>query len=113
MGLIPVHNDVFPSKAFVMQGSGFSVAGDRMAGCGHGGIGKSKKRAVKRIIKKAKPVAKKVARAALDLAEQFGSDETKQRAQDARLAGRIVAGAGPMKPALPAAKLRALLKKRS
>ena len=46
MGLIPVHNDVFPSKAFVMQGSGFSVAGDRMAGCGHGGIGKSKKTAV-------------------------------------------------------------------
>ena len=86
MGLIPVHNDVFPSKAFVMQGSGFSVAGDRMAGCGHGGIGKSKKRAVKRIIKKAKPVAKKVARAALDLAEQFGDDKTKQRAQDARMA---------------------------
>ena len=48
----------------------------------------------------------------MDLAEQFGSDETKQRAQDARLAGRIVAGAGPIKPALPAAKLRALLKKK-
>ena len=112
MVLIPTHSDVFPSKAFVMSGSGFGVAGDQ-AGCGHGGIGKSKKRAVKRLVKKAKPVAKKVARAALDLAEQFGSDETKQRAQDARLAGRIVAGAGPMKPALPAAKLRALLKKRS
>ena len=111
MGLIPVHNDVFPSKAFVMHGSGFGVAGDQ-AGCGHGGIGRSKKRAIKRIIKKAKPVAKKVARAALDLAEQFGSDETKQRAQDARLAGRIVAGAGPIKPQLPAAKLRALIKNR-
>ena len=108
MVLVPTHSDVFPSKAFVMSGSGFSVAGDQ-SGCGHGGIGKSKKRA----IKKAKPVAKKVARAALDLAEQFGDDKTKQRAQDARLAGRIVAGAGPMKPALPAAKLRALLKKRS
>ena len=33
MVLIPTHSDVFPSKAFVMQGSGFSVAGDQ-AGCG-------------------------------------------------------------------------------
>ena len=110
MPLIPVHNDVFASKAFVMSGSGFAVAGD-VAGSGHGGIGKSKKRAIKRIVKKAKPVVKKVTRAALDLAEQFGDDKTKQRAQDARLAGRIVAGAGPCKPALPAAKLRALIRK--
>ena len=110
MGLVPVHNDVFPSKAYVMSGSGFSVVGD-LEGEGHGGIGNSKKRAIKKLVKKAAPHAKKAAKIALDLAEQFGSDKQKKMAQDARLAGKIM-GAGPAKPPLPAAKLRALLKKR-
>ena len=109
MGLIPVHSDVFPSKAFVMSGSGFSVIGDRLEGEGRGGIGNSRKRAVKKLVKKATPHAKKAAKIALDLAEQFGSDKQKKMAQDARLAGKIM-GAGPAKPPLPAAKLRALLR---
>ena len=48
-----MHSDVFPSKAFVMSGSGFSVIGDRLEGEGHGGIGNSRKRAAKKLIKKA------------------------------------------------------------
>ena len=96
-----VSNELYVSRAFLgMQGSGYELAGSGS------GIPKRKvKKALKSTGKFLNRNKGKIARSALNLASAFGSDDTKQKADNIRLAHEIVKGSGPA----PGAALRKLV----
>ena len=105
MGMLgnAVSNELYVSRAFLnMQGSGYEIAGSGP------GIPKRKvKKAVKSTGKFLKKNKGKIARSALNLASAFGSEGTKQKAENIRLAHEIVKGSGHQ---APGAALRKLVK---
>ena len=96
-----VSNELYVGRAFIgMQGSGYELAGSGS------GIPKRKvRKAVKSTGKFLKKNKGKIARSALNLASAFGSEDTKQKADNIRLAHEIVKGSGPA----PGAALRKLV----
>ena len=93
---------LYVSRAFLgMQGSGYTLAGTTGSG-----IPKRKvKKALKYTGKFLNRNKGKIARSALNLASAFGSEDTKQKADNIRLAHEIVKGSGPA----PGAALRKLV----
>ena len=105
MGMLgnAVSNELYVSRAFLsMQGSGYELAGSGS------GIPKRKvKKALKSTGKFLNRNKGKIARSALNLASAFGSEDTKQKADNIRLAHEIVKGSGQQ---APGAALRKLVK---
>ena len=103
MGMLgnAVSNELYVGRAFIgMQGSGYELAGSGS------GIPKRKvKKAVKSTGKFLKKNKGKIARSALNLASAFGSEDTKQKADNIRLAHEIVKGSGPVAPGAALRKL--------
>ena len=84
----------------VLVGSGYELAGSGS------GIPKRKvRKAVKSTGKFLKKNKGKIARSALNLASAFGSEGTKQKADNIRLAHEIVKGSGPVAPGAALRKL--------
>ena len=104
MGMLgnAVSNELYVSRAFIgMNGSGYTLAGTTGSG-----IPKRKvKKALKSTGKFLNRNKGKIARSALNLASAFGSEDTKQKADNIRLAHEIVKGSGPA----PGAALRKLV----
>ena len=96
-----VSNELYVGRAFIgMQGSGYELAGSGS------GIPKRKvKKAVKSTGKFLKKNKGKIARSALNLASAFGSEDTKQKADNIRLAHEIVKGSGVVPPGAALRKL--------
>ena len=104
MGMLgnAVSNELYVSRAFLgMNGSGYELAG--VTGSG---IPKRKvRKAVKSTGKFLKKNKGKIARSALNLASAFGSEDTKQKADNIRLAHEIVKGSGAVAPGAALRKL--------
>ena len=104
MGMLgnAVSNELYVSRAFLsmQQGSGYTLAGSGS------GIPKRKvKKALKSTGKFLNRNKGKIARSALNLASAFGSEDTKQKADNIRLAHEIVKGSGPVAPGAALRKL--------
>ena len=102
--MLRVSNQLLPAKSFFPQGgSGYVLPGQQGAG-----IGKSK---VRKAVKATKKAAPKVARATMNLLEEFGTQDTKDKVGQARRAEAIIRGSGHCaKKPVPAAALRAMMK---
>ena len=100
-----VSNELYVGRAFLsmQQGSGYTLSG--ISGTGSGIPKRKVKKAVKSTGKFLKKNKGKIARSALNLASQFGSEGTKQKAENIRLAHEIVKGSGVP----PGAALRKLV----
>ena len=104
MGMLgnAVSNELYVSRAFLgmQQGSGYMLSGTGS------GIPKRKvRKAVKSTGKFLNRNKGKIARSALNLASAFGSEGTKQKADNIRLAHEIVKGSGPVAPGAALRKL--------
>ena len=104
MGMLgnAVSNELYVSRAFLgmQQGSGYMLSGTGS------GIPKRKvRKAVKSTGKFLNRNKGKIARSALNLASAFGSEDTKQKADNIRLAHEIVKGSGPVAPGAALRKL--------
>ena len=102
MGMLgnAVSNELYVSRAFLnMHGSGYELASGS-------GIPKRKvKKALKSTGKFLNRNKGKIARSALNLASAFGSEDTKQKADNIRLAHEIVKGSGAVAPGAALRKL--------
>ena len=97
-----VSNELYVGRAFIgmQQGSGYELSGTGS------GIPKRKvRKAVKSTGKFLKKNKGKIARSALNLASAFGSEGTKQKAENIRLAHEIVKGSGTVPPGAALRKL--------
>lgn len=93
-----VSNELYVGRSFInMQGSGYELAGS--------GSGIPKRKVRKAVKSTGKFLKKKIARSALNLASAFGSEGTKQKADNIRLAHEIVKGSGPVPPGAALRKL--------
>ena len=104
MGMLgnAVSNELYVSRAFLgmQQGSGYMLSGTGS------GIPKRKvKKALKSTGKFLNRNKGKIARSALNLASAFGSEDTKQKADNIRLAHEIVKGSGAVAPGAALRKL--------